>query len=65
MREESGLERLDGINNQHVVVVLAKSLAPELIKDPVSELRYALIYTTVKLLLTLVSFVNAVKMGFV
>ena len=65
MGEEPWLERLDGISNQHAVVVLAKPLAPELVKVAASERRDALIYATVNLLLTLVSFVNAFKTGFV
>jgi hypothetical protein len=63
--EEPWLKWLDGINNQHAVVVLAKPLAPELIKVTASEQRNALVYATVNLLLTSVSFVNAFKMGFV
>ena len=65
VREESWLEWLDGISNQQAVVILAKSLAPELIKDAASEQRNVLIYATAKSLLTLVSLVNAFKMGFV
>jgi hypothetical protein len=61
--EEPWLESLDGINNQHTVVVLAKPLSPELIKVAASERRNALIYAIVNLLLTLVSFVIAYKMG--
>jgi hypothetical protein len=65
VREESWLEWLDGISNQQAVIILAKSLAPELIKDAASEQRNVLIYATAKSLLTLVSLVNAFKMGFV
>lgn len=50
MGEESWLKWLDGISKQRAVVVLAKSLAPELIKDAVSERRNALIYAAVKII---------------
>jgi hypothetical protein len=67
MGEEPMIEWFDGISNQHAVVVLAKPLAPELSKVAASERRpgNAPIYATVDLSLTLVSFVNAFKMGFV
>ena len=61
--EEPWLEWLDGRSNQRAVVVLANSLAPELIKFAASERRNALIYVTFNLLLALVSFVNALKMA--
>lgn len=48
MGEESWLKWLDGISKQRAVVVLAKSLAPELIKDAVSERRR--IYAAVKII---------------
>jgi hypothetical protein len=47
------------------VLPVATPLAPELIKVAASERRNALIYVTVNLLLASVSFVNALKMGFV
>jgi hypothetical protein len=62
--QEPWLEWLDGISNQHAVAVLAKLLTPELIKVAASERRDVLIYATVNVLPTLVSFVNACKMGF-
>ena len=65
MGEEPWLEWLYGITNQHAVVVLAQSLSPELIKVAALERRNAFIYATVNLLLTLVSFMNVFKMGFV
>ena len=62
MGEVVRLEWLEGINGQHTVVIFPESVAPKLIKKP-SERTSALIYTTLRHLLTLVSFLNALMMG--
>jgi len=62
MGEAVRLEWLEGINGQHTVVVFPESVAPKLIKKP-SERTNALIYTALRHLLTLVSFLKALMMG--
>jgi hypothetical protein len=64
MREEVRLKWLEAINEKYVVVVFLKSVAPELIKKlSPSERTNALIFATLRRLLTLVSFLNDFMMG--
>lgn len=64
MEEEVRLEWFEAINDYHTVVVLPKSVAPELIrKSSRSERTNGPIYETLRLLLTVVSFLNALTMG--
>jgi len=64
MGKEVRLKWLAAINEQHVLVVFPKSIAPELMKkSPPSERTNVLVYATPRHLLTLVSFLNALMMG--